>query len=132
MIFLFHYTFFLPEFKLYSCICPPHEQVISWFGLYTRTRVFLLRFWEQISQPLFNDSLSYATFFQNSLQWSLYTSLTILFFFHCNSHHNKKIKKNMRFPKVILERASFQNVVKRKTTWGRGVKPLINFFKVFY
>ena len=31
--FLFHYTFFLPKFKLYSCICPPHERVKSWCGL---------------------------------------------------------------------------------------------------
>jgi hypothetical protein len=75
--FLFHYTFFLPEFKLYSCICPPHERVTSWCGLYTWTRFFLSIFWEQISQPLFNDPLSYATFFQNSLQWSLETSLTV-------------------------------------------------------
>jgi hypothetical protein len=35
--FLFHYTLFLPEFKLYSCICPPHERVRSWCRLYTRT-----------------------------------------------------------------------------------------------
>jgi hypothetical protein len=45
--------------------------------LYTRTRFFLSRFWEQIAQPLFNDPLSYATYFQNSLQWSLLTSLTV-------------------------------------------------------
>jgi hypothetical protein len=31
---LFHYTFFLPEFKLYSCICPPHEPDKSWDGFY--------------------------------------------------------------------------------------------------
>jgi len=39
----------LPEFKLYSCNCPPHERVKSWCRLYTRTRFFLSRFWEQIS-----------------------------------------------------------------------------------
>ena len=63
-ILLFQYTFFLPEFKLYTCICPPHERVTSWCGLNTRTRIFLSRFWEQISQPLFNDPLSYAIFFR--------------------------------------------------------------------
>ena len=35
--FLFHYTLFLPEFKLYSCICRPHERVRSWCRLYTQT-----------------------------------------------------------------------------------------------
>ena len=33
----FYYTLFLPEFKLYSCICPPHERFRSWCRLYTRT-----------------------------------------------------------------------------------------------
>ena len=36
-IFYFIIPFFLPEFKLYSCICPLHEQVRSWCRLYTRT-----------------------------------------------------------------------------------------------
>jgi hypothetical protein len=37
--FLFRYTLFLPEFKLYSCICPPHERVRSWCRLHTWTIV---------------------------------------------------------------------------------------------
>jgi hypothetical protein len=30
-----------------SCVCPPHDRVKSWCGLYTRTRFFLPRFWEK-------------------------------------------------------------------------------------
>jgi hypothetical protein len=44
----FPWPFFLPEFKLYSRICPPHERVKSWCGFNIPELCFFSRdFWSK-------------------------------------------------------------------------------------
>jgi hypothetical protein len=61
-----HYTFFLSEFKFYSCICPPHERVTSWCRLYTRTKFLPLEILGANITTSIQRPPVFATFFQNS------------------------------------------------------------------